>query len=299
VTNWPLLAVNWLQLATSRAPDKTAHTFNCNLAINTLPVDVAAGRWLRMGDRNAVVLNATARSSLFPKVQLGDSISLLVNGRLLRLELVGIARDIFSPAMAFTTAGAVASLSDANKPVRSVMVGLRVGVSEKRVTDAIEAALSARDMPASSLDSKSSNSSSIRAHTYMLIAILLLIVSAVALIAVAGLASCMSTAVIERTCEFGMRTLGARAYDIQVSVILEAVFIGITSWVMAVALAMPLTIGVGKLLNDTTGRPLPMMFSPTAALLWLLGVGIVATVASVAPARLASQLTVRECLDRT
>jgi putative ABC transport system permease protein len=134
----------------------------------------------------------------------------------------------------------------------------------------------------------------------MLIAMLLLIVVSIAKIAIAGLASCMSTAVIERTREFGvMRTLGARGYDIQNSIILEAIMIGVVSWVLTLLCALPLTIWIGKLMSNMVNRSLPMVYSPVVALLWLIGVLLVAAIASVAPARRAAGLTIRQTLGST
>jgi len=128
---------------------------------------------------------------------------------------------------------------------------------------------------------------------------MLLIVVSVAKIAVAGLASCMSTAVIERTREFGvMRTLGARAHDIQNSIILEAIMIGLMSWAIAFVIAIPLTLWMGKLLSATLNRQMPLVVSPrlrpsgSSALclsLWL----------QVLPRQAAAGLTIRQTLAQT
>jgi putative ABC transport system permease protein len=184
--------------------------------------------------------------------------------------------------------------------VRSLRVGLQDGVDVETVADAIEATLEANEIATRNVYTKNTNSASITAHTYMLIAMLLLIVVSIAKIAVAGLASCMSTAVIERTREFGvMRTLGARAYDIQNSIIVEAILIGICSWIVAVLVAVPLTVWIGVLMSEAVDRTMPIVFSPLVAGLWLLGVALVAIIASVAPARRAARLTVRQTLDHT
>jgi ABC-type lipoprotein release transport system permease subunit len=42
-----------------------------------------------------------------------------------------------------------------------------------------------------------------------------------------------------------------------------------------------------------------MVYSPLVALLWLIGVVLVATIASVAPARRAAALTIRQTLAST
>ncbi|HTE42515.1 MAG TPA: ABC transporter permease, partial [Steroidobacteraceae bacterium] len=263
-------------------------------------LDIESGRWLRTDDRDAVVLNSAARVSVFAGINVGDTIALLVNDKPLKLQVVGIARDTFSPAEASTTPSAFAQVVDSMSSVRAVRVGLQPGTDARVVADAIEETLAARQMPARGVYTKAGDSSGITAHTFILIATLALIVTSVSNIAIAGLASCMSTAVMERTREFGvMRTLGARNYDIQNSIIFEALLIGVVSWLMALVFAIPLTIWIEASMSHAINRPLPMMLSPSVALLWLFGVTLVAIVASVAPAKRAAALTVRQTLAHT
>jgi putative ABC transport system permease protein len=262
-----------------------------------LKLEVQSGRWLLAEDADSVVLNSAAATNMFAHAKVGDEISLLVNRKPLRLKVVGIARDMFNSAAAYTTETSFAKAVDSMGMVRSVRVGLEKGVDAAVAATAIEQTLAARKLPTRGVFTKASGSASITAHTYIFISMMLLIVVSVAKIAVAGLASCMSTAVIERTREFGvMRTLGARAHDIQNSIILEAIMIGFMSWVIALLVAVPLTIWIGKTLSATLNRPMPLVFSPTVALLWLVGVVLVATIASVAPARRAAGLTIRQTL---
>jgi putative ABC transport system permease protein len=265
-----------------------------------LKLDVQTGRWLLAEDENAVVLNSAAATNVFAHAKVGDEISLLVNRKPLRLLVVGIARDMFNSAAAYTTQTAFSKVFDSKGLVRNVRVGVQAGVDASVTANAIEQALAARNLPARGAFTKAESSASITAHTYIFVAMMLLIVVSVAKIAVAGLASCMSTAVIERTREFGvMRTLGARAHDIQNSIILEALMIGLMSWLIALLLATPLTWWLGRLLSATLNRQLPLVFSPTVALLWLVGVVLVATIASVAPAKRAAGLTIRQTLAQT
>jgi putative ABC transport system permease protein len=260
-------------------------------------LDVQTGRWLLADDENSVVLNSAAATNVFAHAKVGDEISLLVNRKSLRLKVVGIARDMFNSAAAYTTQTAFAKVVDSKGLVRNVRVGLEAGVDAAVTAKAIEQLLAARNLPARGAYTKAVGSASITAHTYIFTAMMLLIVVSVAKIAIAGLASCMSTAVIERTREFGvMRTLGARAHDIQNSVILEAIMIGLLSWVFALLLAFPLTMWIGKILSAILNRQLPLVVSPTVAVLWLVGVVLVATIASVAPAKRAAGLTIRQTL---
>jgi putative ABC transport system permease protein len=122
-----------------------------------------------------------------------------------------------------------------------------------------------------------------------------------ALLAVVGglsLAGTMSLNVLERTREIGIiRSVGAAGPDVTQIVIIEGVFVGLLSWLLAAVLAYP----IGYVMSVTVGisfikSPLVYGFAPAGILLWLLVVVILSIVASVIPARTASKLVVREAL---
>ena len=70
------------------------------------------------------------------------------------------------------------------------------------------------------------------------------------------------------------------------------------SWVLALVLAVPLTLWLGGVLGTAGafGAPLSVLVSTPAALAWLGVTSVVAVTASLIPARRASRLTVREAL---
>jgi putative ABC transport system permease protein len=113
-----------------------------------------------------------------------------------------------------------------------------------------------------------------------------------------GLTSTMSLNVMERTREIGvMRAIGASDVDIQMIVIVEGLVLGLLSWALGVALSIPITYvldyGVGVSIFQS---PLIVMFSWTGSFAWLLGMLVLATLASALPAWRASRLAVRETL---
>jgi putative ABC transport system permease protein len=138
----------------------------------------------------------------------------------------------------------------------------------------------------------------ISGHVYIFIIALMLISTVMAVVGGLGLMSSMGTSVIERTREFGvMRAIGARSATILRNIISEGVFIGLMSWVIALPLSVPLSLGIDYLLGMMSFRsPLPLIISPIGLVIWasLIIVGSIA--ASAYPARQASRLTVRETL---
>ncbi len=114
-----------------------------------------------------------------------------------------------------------------------------------------------------------------------------------------GLMGTMSINVLERTREIGvMRAIGASDGSVRRIVIVEGVLIGVLSWAMGTAVAFPLSM----LLSEAVGQsllesPLSYTFSPPGALIWLVLVIVIATLASLLPAYRAARMSVRETLS--
>ena len=112
-----------------------------------------------------------------------------------------------------------------------------------------------------------------------------------------GLTGTMSINIMERTREIGvMRAIGASNKTIRRLVVTEGAFIGLLSWAAAAVVGLP----VGRMLTQAVASLLEMrvtyVFSVGSVFLWLaLGLGL-AALASLAPARTATRLTVREVL---
>jgi putative ABC transport system permease protein len=108
----------------------------------------------------------------------------------------------------------------------------------------------------------------------------------------------MSINVLERTREIGvMRTIGAVDRVIMQSVIIEALVIGLITWILAIGLSFPISSLLLTIIGEAMmGSVMSLTFTPLGMLVWLGVVIALSIVASIMPARKAARLTINEVL---
>lgn len=259
-----------------------------------------SGRWLQSNDTNAVVLNQNALG-LVPDAGVGSDIDLLIEGHTVRFQVVGVMRQVLSPAVAYVTPPTFAdAVKQPSQMTNAVRVAMRSSEPEvvTRVTQRIEQVLAAASISVRVAVSEALLDYATSGHVFIFILALILIAVVMAVVGMLGLASSMSTSVIERTREFGiMRSIGARSRTVLLNVISEGVFIGLMSYLIAVPLSLPLSLGLGFYLGNLSFRsPLPLTVSPVGLGLWIVILLIGSIAASAFPAQQASKLTIRETL---
>lgn len=258
------------------------------------------GRFLQAGDVEAVVLNQNAKA-LFPDAKVGDEIQLLVEDQPKTFHLVGVIKQVLSPSAAYVLPETFASAT--NQPVEltnAVRVVMRQHDKESvtSITRDVEQALAAGNITVKAMISEALLGEAISGHVYIFIVALMLISTVMAVVGALGLASSMGTSVIERTREFGvMRAIGAKSRVILRNIISEGVFIGLMSWVIALPLSIPVSLGIGTMIGMMSFRaPLPLIVSSLGLVIWFLVLIVGSIAASAYPAQQASRLTVRETL---
>jgi putative ABC transport system permease protein len=264
--------------------------------VNLIVLD---GRWLQPGATEGVVLNHMARA-LFPGIKAGDPIQLMLDGKEVNLRVVGIVRELITPATAYITPEKFAQVTGMNARANGIRIVMDKHDAQTRSTIAGEAE---RRLEQNGMNVKVSIletmlDAAVSGHVYILIVMLILMSVLIAIVGALGLVSSMGTSVIERTREFGiMRSIGARSRTVLWNVISEGIFIGLMSWVIAVVLSLPLSLMIGRLVGNLAFRfPLPLVLSPSAVIIWLAIIVVGSVAASAYPARNASRLTIRETL---
>jgi putative ABC transport system permease protein len=134
-----------------------------------------------------------------------------------------------------------------------------------------------------------------------IIALMIIVAVLISVVGGLGLAGTMSLSVMERTREVGvMRAVGAESPDLSFMFVFEGMCIGLMSALIAFVLSWPMSFVLGELLGGALrqGAFTPEL-SITGYVLWIVLVAVVSIVASLSPARRATQISIREALAYT
>jgi len=283
-------------------PDKGHGTFQVvGLTANKRIVDlpVLAGRWLQPGDDDAVVLNHMAAAEA-RDARVGRSVTISVDGEPHDWRVVGIVRDLGSPATAYVSSDTFARVTKMSGSTLQLGVSTarQDGAGRAEVIRRVEHALDDAglgidvSMPVEMLRT------AIDEHMAVLLTLIVTLAAVMSIVGLLGLASTMSTSVLERSREIGvMRSIGALPGATLRMFLGEGVLIGALSGLLATVAAVPLSALVGAVIGGLAFKaPLPLVVSPVAVLSWLGIVVLFSATATAAPALRASRITVREAL---
>jgi putative ABC transport system permease protein len=261
---------------------------------------LAAGRWLTANGPDAAVVN-TAVLARDPNAVVGGTVGVRLNGRTWTFPVVGVAKEL-APMAAIYVPRRVVLAANGQDPslARSARVVARRhdDAGQRAAAAAIEAAMEREGIEVAALHRTLDMKQGILDHLVIIMAILTMAATVVVFVGALALASTVALAVVQRTREFGvLGAIGATPGTIAWHVWIEAVTIGLLSWVLAFAIAAPVT----AVLEAVCGRiffraPLDFHMAPSAAFLWLGVVLVIATVASLMPARRAARMPVRQAL---
>ena len=296
----------WLQYpGTLISDDKEAGTQIVFVAppSNSTLIDpiITAGRWLTTGDEDAIVIG-NHLLNIFPDLKIGDVLTIKIDGKETSWNIIGtysITGNTDVPLL-YVNYEYISKLINQPEQVYSlrVITTSHDAALQKTVNDQLTALYEERGIQVSNTQLAADFIQNQKAQTDIFVYFMLVMASLIAVVGGLGLMGMMSINVLERTREIGvMRAIGASNGDIQGIVIVEGLVIGLISWVISILLSIPITVvlatGVGLAILTA---PMPAVYGISGIVAWLIGMLLIASLASAIPARRASSLTVRDTL---
>ncbi len=264
---------------------------------------VLEGRWVKAGDKNAIVVNERFRET-FPDLQVNDTIQVEIGQKKEEMLIVGFFQLAGKSGgyVAYTTYEYLSNvIGERNKASAYRIIADRQGLTleeQKQIGDEIETRLKARGFEIAEITAGQSLTATTSDGLDTLTAFLLIMASLIAMVGSIGLSGTMSMNVLERTREIGiMRAIGASDRAIMSLVMVEGMLIGLMSWFFGTLVAFPISTVMSNAINMALfGAAADFTYTPTGVILWLIVVVVLSILASVIPARNAARLTIREVL---
>lgn len=264
-----------------------------------LKPDIVEGRFLNPGESDAMVVN-TALVAKWPWMKVGNTVVLRLGPSETTWRVVGIAREPFSPAIAYVPFAYYEERGGHAGMANSIR--LRLEKSDSVSIDGVEASLDRNleqeGVRALSSTSKAGSRFGFDQHMVMIYAFLVVMSCIVGGVGGLGLMTTMSLNVLERRREMGvLRAIGASPGVVWLIVIAEGLTVGVLSWALAALAAWPVSKALGDLLVRLMFKgDLDFLFEPRGLLIWLAVSILLSAVASFLPAWHASRCPVREAV---
>jgi putative ABC transport system permease protein len=260
-----------------------------------------AGRWLSPDDENAIVVNRKWTEE--EGVKLGDMVHLDLGGNYPETDwvVVGINQDLVQKQTGvFISFDALdRALKRTDKTITlEVKYKTNDAASQKRVTRELTATLKAKGIDVFSTQSLSDIKSQVTSLYHILVVFLLVMSLLTATVGGIGLMGMMSINVLERSKEIGvMRAIGAGNRDIVQIFWGESMVISLASFALAIVVSVPLSRAMARAVGMAfIQTPLDFAYAYNGIVYWLVIVIVVGTLASIAPALNAANLSVRQSL---
>lgn len=272
-----------------------------------LAFPVLEGRWLRPDDTNAVVVNHELLQDKEAHLKVGDDITLEIDGKPSSWRVVGAVRELGTrrrgqniPAAAYVPQAYFEQVTGARGMSGNLVLSARERGEEplRALAQRIERALDAAGLRRTIVQPSTHRKRELLDHLVVIRDFLIAMAALVAIVGGLALASAMSVNVLERTREIGiLRAIGASTRAVMKIVVVEGTVLAGLSWLVAVALALPLS----RVIGDFAGRvfvhtDLEDTVSAAATFGWLALVLVLGAVASALPAARPARSTVASAL---
>jgi putative ABC transport system permease protein len=278
-----------------------------NVTIIAPPADSAfidpimlSGRWVMPGDENAIVLGNDFWQS-YPDLKVGDRIKLKIQNRDTSWVIVGFFKfPGGGELIAYTSYEYMSQLLHTpNRAYAIRIVGEQhTQAAQERLAKQVKEVLDRRGFQSGEVQTSYSMVEANARVINIIVGFFLFFALLVAFVGAIGLAGTMGMNVIERTREIGvMRAIGAANPAIFRIVLVEGMMIGLISWLLGVLLSIPISNFLYNILSQalfqTEGKA---VITQDGFIIWFVIALVLSAIASLAPARRAVRMTVRDVL---
>ncbi len=303
VEPWGFTSGRILKADTRQAEDEASK----NVIILAPPIDtkmvqpkIVQGRWLTAGDESALVVNTEVLKDV-PDMVVGGPAIVKTGNRRLKFTVVGVAQSTMTGPLAYAPYDWLSAAVQESGRSRSVQVVAASTNPEDQsaLGRALEEHLKNNSLRVQQVDITWEQKERIRAQFDIITTFLLIMAVLLAIVGALGLTGTMGINVLERTREIGvMRAIGASSLEIGRVFVVEALCIGLLSWLAGAILAVPVAVllsyQVGVLFLQS---PLAFSFSFLGVGIWLALSAGLSVLASLLPAYNAARLSVRDVLS--
>lgn len=303
---------SWVQTVAIRKQSDDTDDATISFTLNGVPPQtdmiafpVIEGRWLRLDDTNALVINHELLE--VEGIKVGDRIMFKTGNKEMEWTVVGIIRELGArkrgqniAASAYVNLDYLARITDMEDKTTNIRIKTdqHSGAALRTLTGQLEEQFDSVGLDRISVSPSTERLQVLKDHLVVIQMFLLAMAALVAAVGGLALASTMGINVMERAREFGiMRAIGACSDDVLQIVVVEGIVISVLSWLAAIVISRPLSVIIGNFAGHIfIHTDLEHVFPPIAVALWLILVIFIGTFASAYPAWRETRLPVQQVL---
>jgi len=261
---------------------------------------ITQGRWVQGGKNELVVNQILLKDNASLKI--GDMVNLSIKSKTEEYTLVGVCKEMFTPAGLFMGKSDFARHNDISPNSGNLLMVDALTEKQKEI-----AAISVGVEEAFKLDhinivnsiTKDAYKTAVVEHLLIIMAMLLSMTMLVVIVGGMGMATSININVSERIRELGiLRAIGILKKNIRAMVMTEAITMAILSWVVAIILAYPLSYFLGnQFFTIFFESSMTVSFSSVGISLWLVLGIFIGVISSIMPANRVIKRQVVEALS--
>jgi putative ABC transport system permease protein len=256
--------------------------------------EMMAGQWLS-GNSNEVVVNHVFLAK-YPKVKLGDSITLKLKGKLKTLRVTGCIRELFSTATVYINQSQFEDWKSEKGVMTSALIAFNISKYPDLSSNSaqLEQWFQKKELPVSLVFRKDQYKDRVIDHLVVITTMLIMITFLLILVGGLGLITTMSINIIERIRELSvLRSIGVTSKNLYWITVIEGFVIGLISWAISLILSIPVSYYLGnKFFTIFFETTLNFNMSVTGIIIWLFIIVTFSAVAVIVPTMNAARQTV-------